>query len=136
MSKNRGVFKPQRNKGASESRKIRRAGIEKYNFSDGTIIKRPFSNRANPKRKKTHKFVNPTMIVDRNGKSVAIPLTRTVSYKRRVFPDQNGCFPIGILPDQIAMSMSPIKDKIIYHIPDTKEVAVKSYRVNLHVKQN
>ena len=124
------------NRGASESRKIRRAGVAKIDFRTGEIKKRPFPNSANPKRKKTHKFVQPTMTVERNGEEVTVPCTRTVSYKRRVFPDNEGCFPGGMLPEQISVSVSPIKDKTVYCIQDTKEVPVHPYRVKLNAKHD
>lgn len=126
-------------RGASRMRNIKRAGIHKLDAQTGQIKKRPYPNKANGKRKKSHLFVTPMMYVENErGETVKVPLTRTVGYTRRVFPDKNGQYPIDARTEFMHISGNPASDNAhlreVKVITDIKEVSAKSYRVRLDTK--
>lgn len=118
-------------RGASKMRKIKRAGFQNFNWETGQLIGRPFNNKSNKgKRKPTHKFTSPNMVVERDGKNVTVPMTVTKSYQRRVFPNADGHYPEGAVPAKMHEGGKPGTDEARYRdimvITDTKEVKVTS----------
>jgi hypothetical protein len=120
-------------RGASRMRKIIRAGISKVNMFTGELEGRPFNNSKNAKRKPTHVFVKPTMVVERNGKDVSVDKTETISYERRVFPDKDGNYPDGaeLKNTSLIGNKSPY-----YFIMDTKEINFPTHREKLKSKKS
>lgn len=118
-------------RGASKMRKIKRTGVQNFNWQTGQLIGRPFKNRSNKgKRKPSHKFILPNMVVERDGKNVTVPMTVTKSYQRRVFPNADGQYPEGAIPAKMHVGGKPGTDEARYRdimvITDTKGVKITS----------
>lgn len=122
-----------RARGASKMRKIKRNGFQNFNWETGQLIRRPFNNKSNKgKRKPTHRFITPNMIVERDGENVTVPMTVTKSYQRRVFPNADGQYPEETMPAKMHIGGKPGTDEARYRdimvITDTKEVKITSTR--------
>ena len=130
-------------RGTSTVRKLKRNGLslngsKGYDINTGRVIRRPFSNKANHKRKPTHHFANIFMalVTGKDGSTSLdrVDETQTVTYLRIVFPDVNGAYPEGAKELEVHHSGDPSSKAATYRtimvVEDTKLVSGSTQRVN------